>query len=111
MELAKRLLPLPPAPAVRDDRALAGLEEVEALAVDPLDLGAGRHGDDLVLAARAVAALALAVAAAAGAEVRAVAQRREVAARRVADEDDVAAGAAVAAVGAALAGRAPRGES
>ena len=52
--------------AARDDRPLAGLDEVVALALEPVDLGPGRHRDDLVVAAGAVALLALAVAAAAG---------------------------------------------
>ena len=95
------LVAVPADAAARDDRPLARLDEVEALALEALDLGPGRHRDDLVVAARPVALLALAVAAAAGPVVRREAQRGEVAPRRVADEDDVAAVAAVAAVGAA----------
>ena len=109
VELVKRLLPCPPAPPGGDDRPLARLDEVVAAALEALDLRAGRHRDDRVVAAGAVALVALAVAAAPGALVGREAQRGEVAARGVADEDDVAAAAAVAAVGPAARARAPRG--
>ena len=62
----------------------------------------GRHADDHRLAVGAVALRALAVAAAVGAEVRAAAEGLQVAQRVVDAQDDVAAAAAVAAVGAAL---------
>ena len=87
--------------AAGDDRTLSRLDEVVALALEALDLGTGRHGDHLVGAAGPVALLALAVAATTRDVVWREAQRREVAARRIADEDDVASVAAVAAIGAA----------
>ena len=92
----------PPGAAARDRDLLAGTHEVEPRAVPALDLGAGRHRDDQRLAVRAVALGALAVAAALGAEVHAPAEGLEVAQRVVAAQHDVAAAAAVAAVGPAL---------
>ena len=84
-----------------DDRLLPGLDQVVAAPLEPLDLGAGRHGDDVVRAARPVTLAALAVATAPGAPVGREAKRRQVAPRGVADQDHVAAAAAVAAVGTA----------
>ncbi len=92
---------VPPASAVGDDRALAGLDEVDPTAVDRLRLGPGRHRDLAVLAAGAVPVGALAVSAASRPEVLAPAQRAEVAPRGIADQDHVTAMAPVAAVGTA----------
>ena len=65
-------------------------------------LGPRRHADHERLAVDAVTLRSLAVAAAARLEVRAAAEVLEVAQRVVAHEHDIAAAAAVAAVGAAL---------
>ena len=98
----KRVLPRPPAPPRGDRDLLAGPHEVVARAVPARDLRAGRHGDHERLAVGAVALGALAVAAALGAEVRAAAEALQVAQVVVAAQHDVAAAAAVAAVGPAL---------
>ena len=89
--------------AAGDHRPLTAENEVVAGAVG-LDqhLGAGRHLDLERLAVPAVAQRTLAVAAAPGLEVREAAEALEVAQRVVADEHDVAAAPAVAAVWAAL---------
>ncbi len=89
-------------PAARDGDLLARAHEVVVRPVPARDLRAGRHRDDQLLAVRAVPLGALAVAAPLGAEVRAPAEALEVAQVVVAAQHDVAAGAAVAAVGAAL---------
>ena len=88
--------------AGRDRDLLPRADEVVAGAVPALDLRAGRHGDDEPVAVGAVALGALAVAAALRAEVRLAAERLEVAQVVVAAQHDVAAAAAVAAVGPAL---------
>ena len=75
---------------------------IESIAVPALDLRAGRHGDDQPVAVGPVALGALAVAAPLRAEVRLAAERLQVAQVVVAAQDDVAAAAAVAAVGPAL---------
>ncbi len=72
-------------PAGRHDRALAGLDQVVA-ALERLDLGAGRHQDLLVPAARPVLLLAPPVTPALGPEVPRTVKRGQVAARRVADQ-------------------------
>ena len=84
--------------------ALSGAHEVVARAVAARPPPRSRAGprSSSVCAVGAVAQRPLAVAAAAGLEVRAAAVGLEVAQRVVADQDDVAAAAAVAAVGAAL---------
>ena len=83
--------------------ALAAANEVIAGAVG-LDehLGAGRHGQLERRPVGAVAQRALSVAAAAGLEVRAAPERLQIAQRVRAHQHDVAAAAAVAAVGTAL---------
>jgi hypothetical protein len=81
-----------------DDRSLPGRDQVEALALQPHHLGPGRHRHDRVLAPRAVPLLSLAVAAASGPVVWRVAQRRQVPARGVADQNDVSSPAAITAV-------------
>src|SRR4051794_29803707 len=88
--------------AAGDRDLLAGADEVVARAVPALDLGARRHRDDQRVAVRSVHLLAEPVAAALGAEVRSSPERLQVAQRVVAAQDDIAAAAAVAAVGAAL---------
>ena len=88
--------------AARDVTSWPGAHEVVARAVPALDLRARRHRDHERLAVGAVAQGALAVAAALGAEVRAAAEGLQVAQVVVAAQHDVAAAAAVAAVGAAL---------
>ncbi len=95
----KALVAVPPHAALSDDRALTGLDQVVAPPLEPLDLSPGRHRHDDVVAARAVALLALPVAAAPRPLMGREAQRGEVAPRFVADQDHVAAAAAVAAVG------------
>ena len=100
--LAKRLLPRPPAPPRGHDGALARRHEVEAGAVEAVDLRARGHAHDLLGPVGAVALGALAVAAAAGLDVHVLAEALQVAQRVVADHDHVAAAAAVAAVGSAL---------
>ena len=72
------------------------------LAARVVDLRAQRDVDEGIVAAPARLAPALAVHAALGAQMPPEAERREVAHVRVGDQDDVAAVAAVAAVGAAL---------
>jgi hypothetical protein len=93
------LVAVPAGAAVGDHHPLAGGGEVEALAAQPLHLGAGRDEDDLVLAARAVALLSLAVPAAPRPVMGGEALGGEIAPRRVADNDDIAAAAAVATIG------------
>ncbi len=93
------LVAVSPGAARRDHRTLACGDQVIAAPLEPLHLGPGRDRHDDVVAASAVALAALPTSASPGALVRRVAQRREVAARRIALEDDVAAPAAVAAVG------------
>ena len=92
----------PAGAAARDRDLLAGPHEVVARAVPLLDLRAGRDAHDHRLAVGAVALRALAVAATVGAEVAAPAEGLQVAQRVVDAQDDVAAAAAVAAVGPAL---------
>ncbi len=99
----KALVAPPTRPAARDDSALARCDQVVAGAVILHEhLGAGRNRDLQRLTVRAVAQRSLSVAAALGLEVGAAAEPLQVADRVVADEHDVAAPAAVAAVGAAL---------
>jgi hypothetical protein len=86
--------------AAGDDRPLSRLDEVVALALEAVGLRTGRNGDHLVGTASPMALLALAVAATTRHMVRGESQGREVTARRIADEDDVASVAAVAAIGA-----------
>ena len=83
------------------DRALAGDDEVVARAVEPGGLRPGRHPHDEVLPVGAVAQRALAVAPALRLVVGAALEGLQVAQRVVAEQDDVPAAAAVAAVGAA----------
>jgi hypothetical protein len=66
------------------------------------DLGPGRDGDLEGLAVGSVPERTLPVAATTGLEMRAAAEALQIAARVVADEHDVAAATAVAAVGSAL---------
>ena len=100
---AGELLVAAPAGAAGGDRdLLAGAHEVVARAVPLGDLGAGRHAHDHRRAVGAVALGALAVAAAVGPVVGAALEGLQVAQRVVAAQHDVAAAAAVAAVGAAL---------
>ena len=92
------------AAAARDHDPCAGVREIgdRHLAAGVVDLRAERHVDDRVLAVPAGLAAALAVHAALAAQVPAEAERREVAHVRVGEQHDVAAVAAVAAVGPAL---------
>ena len=99
VEVAKRLLPWPPAPPRATTIRWPVGEQLGGRAVDPGDDGPRRHGDHLVLTPSPVLVLARAVATASGPEVAAAPERRQVATRRVADQDDVAPAAAVAAVG------------
>jgi hypothetical protein len=88
---------------VRDDRARAGTNEVgDEPSVVVEDLRADRDAHLRGLSGGAVPRPAAAGAAAAGAETLVRAEGGQVAQVRVGDEDDVAAGPAVAAVGAAL---------
>ncbi len=89
------------APAVGDDGALPGADQVDAAAVDRDSLGPRRDQDLVVLPPAPVAVRAFAVTPLPSPEVLAALQGRQVAPRWVADEDDVAAVAAVAAVGSA----------
>jgi hypothetical protein len=84
-----------------DDRPLSGLDEVEGLAVEAGDGRSRRHRDDQVGAAGAVPVRAAAVPAAPGPVMGGYAHRCEIAPRRVGGEHDIAAAAAVAAVGTA----------
>ena len=99
VEPREALVAAPAAAAVGDDDAPAGRREVVHRAVLGRDLRPRRDADDEVLALGAVAQGALAVAPALGAEVRAALEGLQVAQRVVAEQDDVAAVAAVAAVG------------
>ena len=94
----------PAATAAGDHDARPGVREVgdRHLAARVVDLRAERHVHDRVLAAPAGLAAALAVHAALAAQVPAEAERREVAHVGIGEQHDVAAVAAVTAVGAAL---------
>jgi hypothetical protein len=85
--------------AAGHDDPLAGADEVVDRAVRGADLGARRDGHEQRLAVGAVALGALAVAPAAGLVVRPALEGLQVAQVVVADQHDVAAAAAVAAVG------------
>ena len=85
-----------------DDRALARVHEIEARAVEALDLRAGRHAQLERLAVGAMALRALPMAAAVRAEVHAPPEGLQIAQGVVAAQHDVAAAPAVAAVGPAL---------
>ena len=87
--------------AARDHDPLAVGEQLGLRAVEAQDDRPGRHRNDAVRPALPVLALALAVLPAPGAEVPAPPERGEVAALGVADQHDVAAAPAVAAVGTA----------
>ena len=97
------LVPAPTGPALRDDDACTGMREVrdEALLLVE-DLRADGHREHRLLPVGPVREPAAAGAALAGAEPLVRADAGEVAAARVGDEDDVAAPAAVTAVGAAF---------
>ena len=100
---ARELLVAAPArAAARDDDALAGYDEVVRAAVPRGDLRPGRDADLQRRAVGAVAQRALAVAGALGLVVHAALEGLQVAQRVVADEHDVAAVPAVAAVGPAV---------
>ncbi len=97
------LVAAPARTAARHHRPLSGTHEVvhRAVGLDPR-FGARRDGDHQIGAVLAVAQRPLPVAAAARLEVRLAPERLQIAQRVVADEHDVAAPTAVAAVGAAL---------
>ena len=95
------LVAAPAASAARHDRALARHDQVVHGPVFERGDRPRRDADDQVAAVGAVALRALAVTAAIGLVVRAALEGLQVAQRVVADEDDVAAVPAVAAVGAA----------
>ena len=95
-------VPAPAGAAARERDLLPGRDEVVAGAVPALDLRARRHADDQRLAVGPVALRALAVPSALRAEVRAAAERLQVAQRVVDAHEHVAAAAAVAAVRPAL---------
>ena len=100
--LASAALPRPPLPPLASDDAGAGADEVgDDPPVGGADDGAGGHAQHLVLAAGAVPVAALARLAVAGLLVRAVVEVEQRVHARVDLEDDVAAVAAVAPVGAA----------
>ena len=97
--VGEALVAVSPATARGDDRALPRLDQVVALTVEAVDGRARRHEDDLVLPARPVLPGPFAMSPALGAEVRGEPHRRQIAPRRIADEHDIAAAPAVAAVG------------
>ena len=102
--VVKRRLPRPPRPPrAITTRALAcARSAIGSSPLDVEDLRAERHVHDRVLAAAAGRAPALAVHAALAAQVPPEAEGREVAHVGIGEQHDVAAVAAVAAVGAAL---------
>ena len=103
MEETKQVLPRPPSSPWATTHALAfGYQVGDQHALAVADLGADRHLDDGGLAGLAVALLARAVTAALALEVHLVAKVREVAELARGDDDDVAAGPAVTAVGPAF---------
>ena len=85
----------------RHHGALAGLDQVVAPTLEAVDLGAGRHQDQLVLPPRPVLLLAPPVTATSGAEVPRAVQRAQIAPRGVADQHHVSPAAPVAPVRAA----------
>jgi hypothetical protein len=90
---------VPAATAVGDHRGLPRDDQVDRGPLDRHRLGAGRHRDLAGLTARPMAVRSFAVAPFLGAEVFAAPQRAQIAPRRIADEHDVAAVPAVAAIG------------
>ena len=82
-----------------DGRALPGLDQVEELPLQTFDGRPRRHEDDEVVAPRAVFVGPLPVTAARRAVMSRDPHRGEIAPRRIAEQDHVAAVAAVAAVG------------
>ena len=93
------LVAVPAAPAVGDHRPLPGLDQVDRLPSTASAWVPGGTGISRVLPARPVPVGPFAMPPALGAEVLAAPQRAQVAPRRVADEHDIAAVPAVAAVG------------
>ena len=107
------MLPRPPAPPRATVTSWPGRTRSKRVPSQRVDLRAGRHADDHRLAVGPVPLGALPVPAALGAEVRPAAERLQVAQVVVAAQHDVAAAAAVAAVGTALrdVGLAPEGQA
>ena len=98
----KRALPLPPVPPAAASHRSPSSDQVgqeHAVAVD--DLRSDRYGDQEVVAAVAVPLLAPAVRPAGGLAVRMVPERQQRRRVAVGDQPDIAAAAAVTAVGAA----------
>src|SRR5262249_52417696 len=93
------LVAMSPRPATGDDQALAVLHQLGDRSIEAPPHRPRRNHHHEVLTSLSVLALAPAVLPAAGAEMAAPSERGEVPALWVADERDVAAPAAVAAVG------------